>query len=131
VQTDRCGQVLRAVDEMQTVDDLALPLLNRFYIQLNSTKGEIIMAILLVQHKVKDFAAWKKEFDSAIGLRKSNGELSAQVLRDASDPNSLTIINKWNSLENAQKFAHSPELKAAMEKAGVAGAPNVYFLNEA
>ena len=92
-------------------------------------KGEMIMAIMLVQHKVKNFVEWKKGFDSAIGLRKANGELSAQVLRDASDPNSLTIINKWDSLENAQKFAHSPELKAAMEKAGVDGAPSISFLN--
>ncbi len=89
------------------------------------------MASMLIQHKVKDFAAWKKVFDSVAGLRASNGELSAQVFRDAGDPNSLTVLNKWNSLENAQKFAHSPELKAAMEKAGVAGPPSVYFLNEA
>ena len=89
------------------------------------------MASMLIQHKVKDFMEWKKVFDSAAGLRTSSGELSAQVFRDASDPNSLTVLNKWNSLENAQKFAHSPELKAAMEKAGVAGPPNVYFLNEA
>ena len=88
------------------------------------------MAVMLVQHKVKDFAEWKKVFDSAVGMRKSSGELSVQVLRDASDPNSLTLVNKWDSLENAQKFAHSPELQAAMEKAGVMGAPNVSFLNE-
>jgi quinol monooxygenase YgiN len=94
-------------------------------------KGEINMAIMLVQHNVKDFAEWKKGFDSAVGFRKSSGELSVQILRDASDPNSLTLINKWNSMENAQKFAHSPELKAAMEKAGVVGAPNIHFLNEA
>jgi quinol monooxygenase YgiN len=89
------------------------------------------MASILIQHKVKDFAEWKKVFDSAVGMRSANGEISAQVFRDASDPNSLTIINKWDSLENAQKFAHSPELKAAMEKAGVAGPPTVLFLNEA
>ena len=89
------------------------------------------MATMLIQHKVKDFAAWKIVFDSVAGLRSSSGELSAQIFRDASDPNSLTILNKWNSLENAQKFAHSPELKAAMEKAGVAGPPTVTFLNEA
>jgi len=64
-------------------------------------------------------------------LRTSSGELSAQVFRDASDPNSVTVINKWNSLESAQKFAHSPDLKAAMEKAGVEGMPNSSFLNEA
>jgi quinol monooxygenase YgiN len=89
------------------------------------------MATMLIQHKVKDFAEWKKVFDSAAGMRTAGGELSAQIFRDASDPNSLTILNKWNSLENAQKFAHSPDLKAAMEKAGVAGPPTIYFLNEA
>ena len=86
---------------------------------------------MLIQHQVKDFAAWKKVFDSALEMRKSGGELSAQVYRDASDPNKVTTINKWNSLANAQKFAHSPELKAAMENAGVVGAPNISFLNEA
>ena len=89
------------------------------------------MASMLVQHKVKDFAAWKKVFESNAGLRTSNGELSAQIFRDASDPNKVTVVNKWNSLANAQKFAQSPELKAAMEKAGVEGPPTVYFLNEA
>jgi quinol monooxygenase YgiN len=89
------------------------------------------MASILIQHTVKDFAEWKKVFDSNKDLRTSSGELSAQVYRDSSDPNKITTINKWNSLANAQKFAHSPELKAGMEKAGVVGAPAVYFLNEA
>jgi quinol monooxygenase YgiN len=89
------------------------------------------MASMMVQHQVKDFAAWKKVFDSAIDMRKSSGELSAQVYRDSTDPNKITTINKWDSLANAQKFAHSPDLKAAMEKAGVVGAPIVSFLNEA
>jgi quinol monooxygenase YgiN len=100
-------------------------------LQPQATKGATIMASILIQHKVKDFAEWKKAFDSNLGLRTSSGELSVQVFRDASDPNSLTVLNKWNSMENAQKFAHSPELKAAMEKAGVVGPPNVFFLNEA
>jgi quinol monooxygenase YgiN len=88
------------------------------------------MASILIQHKVKDFSEWKKVFDSFAGLRTSNGEISVQIFRDAGNPNSLTVINKWNSLENAQKFASSPDLKAAMEKAGVEGPPAVYFLNE-
>jgi heme-degrading monooxygenase HmoA len=89
------------------------------------------MATMLIQHKVKNFAEWKKGFDSAAELRKSAGELSTQVYQDASDPNKVTVVNKWDSLEKAQKFAHSPELKAAMEKAGVDGPPSVSFLNEA
>ena len=88
------------------------------------------MATMLIQHKVKDFAGWKKDFDSVSGLRISSGELSSQVYRDESDPSKVTVVNKWNSLANAQKFAHSPELKAAMEKAGVDGPPVISFLNE-
>lgn len=88
------------------------------------------MAYMLIQHKVKDFAAWKKAYDSVADLRASNGELSDQIYRDASDPNKLTAIFKWDSIEHARKYASSPELKSAMEKAGVEGPPTVYFLNE-
>ena len=86
---------------------------------------------MLIQHTVKDYAEWKKVFDSAKELRTSSGELSYQIFRDSTDTNKLTVLNQWDSMANAQKFAHSPELKASMEKAGVVGAPTVYFLNEA
>ena len=85
---------------------------------------------MLVHHRVKDFAAWKKGYDAAAGMRTSNGELSDQIYRDASDPNKLTVLFKWDSLENAKKYASSPELKAVMETAGVEGPPQVHFLNE-
>ena len=85
---------------------------------------------MLVQHQVKDYAKWKNVYDSVANLRASSGELSDQIYRDASDPSKLTLIFKWDSLANARKYAQSPELKAAMEKAGVEGPPNIYFLNE-
>jgi quinol monooxygenase YgiN len=88
------------------------------------------MATILVQLKVKDFAEWKKVYDSAGDLRASKGALSDQIYRDASDPNSITIVHKWDSLATAKKYAQSPELKAAMEKAGVEGPPSIDFLNE-
>ena len=88
------------------------------------------MASMLVQHQVKDFSEWKNVYDSVADLRSSSGELSDQIFRDASDPNKLTVIFQWDSLANAQKYAQSPELKAAMEKAGVTGPPQIDFLNE-
>jgi len=88
------------------------------------------MASMLVQHKVNNFGKWKNVYDSVANLRTSSGELSDQIYRDASDPNKLTVIFKWDSMANAQKYAQSPELKAAMEKAGVAGPPDIHFLNE-
>jgi quinol monooxygenase YgiN len=88
------------------------------------------MASMLIQHPVTNYSAWKKEFESVAALRKSSGELSHQIFHDADDANNLTLLFKWDSVANAQKFANSPELHAAMEKAGVAGPPKIYFLNE-
>jgi heme-degrading monooxygenase HmoA len=89
------------------------------------------MAGMMVQHTVKDFATWKKFYDDQAGLRKSSGMLSDEVYRDAADPNKLTVLTRWNSMANAQKFAGSPELKEAMEKAGIVGMPMISFMNEA
>jgi heme-degrading monooxygenase HmoA len=89
------------------------------------------MVNMLVQQKVKDFSSWKKVYDSNKDLRVSMGAQSGQVFRDASDPNKITILFKWDSLANAQKFAHSAELQAAREKAGVEGQQSINFLNEA
>lgn len=89
------------------------------------------MASMLIQHNVKNFSEWKRVFDSVAGLRATNGEISAHIYRGESEPNRVTAIFEWDSLANAHKYAQSPELKAAMEKAGVEGAPSIYFLNEA
>ena len=86
------------------------------------------MPYMLAQHKVEDFAKWKDVFDSVADLREKNGEKSAQIFHDADDPNSLTLLFEWDSLNNARQYAQSPELKAAMQKAGVAGPPSIYFL---
>ena len=87
------------------------------------------MTSMLVRSKVKDFQAWKKVFDEGADLRASFGGGSEQVFQDASDPNTYTAVINWDTLGNAQKFAQSPELKAAMAKAGVVGTPTLYFMN--
>jgi quinol monooxygenase YgiN len=93
-------------------------------------EGNKIMASMLVQHKVKDYGRWKEAYDSVADMRSSNGELSDQIYRDESDPNNLTLMFKWDSIENAKHYAQTPELKAAMEKAGVEGPPTIFFLDE-
>ena len=73
------------------------------------------MATVLIQHQVKDYDAWKEVFDSAIDLRKSNGELSAQVYRSNEDGNNVTALFTWDSIENARSYVESAELKEAMQ----------------
>jgi heme-degrading monooxygenase HmoA len=51
-------------------------------------------------------------------------------LRNADDPNELVILLEWDSVENARQFAIADELREAMQRAGVADQPDVYFLEE-
>jgi heme-degrading monooxygenase HmoA len=51
-------------------------------------------------------------------------------LRNADDPNELLILLEWDSLENARRFTDADDLREAMQRAGVADQPDVYFLEE-
>jgi quinol monooxygenase YgiN len=88
------------------------------------------MAYMLIQHEVKDYEKWKAVFDDVAELRRSNGEQSARIFHDAENPNRLTLLFEWDSLENARAYAQNPALKAAMQEAGVRSAPTFHFLKE-
>ena len=87
-------------------------------------------AALIVKHRVADFALWKKVFDSMTPVRKQHGWLGHTVLRDAQDPNVVTIINRVKDLEGAKRYGGSAEIKNAMREGGVQGPPEISFLND-
>lgn len=89
------------------------------------------MASLLVHHKVQDYATWRKIFDDDAKRRKEYGSTGFQVLKSASDPNDLTVIMEWPSVEAAKAFATSDALKEKMKDAGVISQPEMTFLIEA
>ena len=88
------------------------------------------MAHLLIRHKVKDYAAWKATFDEFIETRRASGEKSWHVWHLHDDPNNLVVLFEWDSLGNARAFMANPDLKGAMEEAGVVEPPEAYFLEE-
>ncbi len=88
------------------------------------------MAKLLVHHKVQDYSAWRKIFDDDDQRRKEYGSTGFQVLRSASDPNDLTVIMDWPSVDAAQAFATSDALREKMKNAGVVSQPEMTFLVE-
>jgi hypothetical protein len=88
-------------------------------------------AALIVRHRVADFDAWKKVFDSMTEIRRAHGWLSTLVYRDASDPNFVTIVNRVKDLDGAKRYGASDALRTGMAKAGVQGAPDVSFVEEA
>ena len=57
--------------------------------------------------------------------------MGTQVFRSAENPNEVVILLEWDSLENARRFTQSDDLRAAMQRAGVTGPPDIYFLEEA
>jgi len=89
------------------------------------------MAQVLIKHKVKEYDAWKDAFDKFADFRRSSGEKSYRILHPADDPKDLTLLFEWDTQKNAETFLASSELKSAMQRAGVAEAPEIQFLKEA
>jgi hypothetical protein len=85
------------------------------------------MATLFVRHQVADYAAWRRVYDGFEPTRKALGVTAATDYQDADDPNEITATHEFATLEAAQAFAGSSELKVAMHDAGVVGAPTIWF----
>ena len=88
-------------------------------------------ATLIVHHRVEDYGTWRAVYDSVDGLRQQYGCTGAEVLVDPGDKQDVYVFHRFPTLEQAQGFASSDELKQAMGRAGVAGAPRIELAVEA
>ena len=88
------------------------------------------MPHVLIRHKVADYAKWKSVFDAHKVMRKAGGEKTYQIFHAAEDPDNLVLLFEWDNLDNARRFLESRDLRQAMQKAGVSGQPDIYFLKE-
>lgn len=75
--------------------------------------------VAVATHKVNDFTAWKKVYDTFRGTQKEGGVRSHSVLRVSDDPNAVMVIHTFDTLALAQKFFSSAQLKKAMTDGGV------------
>ena len=87
------------------------------------------MPYVLIIHEVENYAAWKVVFDQAVGLRRTAGELSYQVLQYENRPNQIVHFSAWTSIAAAKSFFESPELVEIRAKAGVKS-PEFIYLEE-
>jgi hypothetical protein len=85
------------------------------------------MSTLTLHIKVKDYAAWRPQFDGFEKGRVAAGVTNARVFRKAEDANDILILFDVADASKARSFLTSDELKAQMQKAGVLGAPTSYF----
>ena len=88
------------------------------------------MVTLFVRHTVSDYKTWRKGYADFAPVRGPLGVKAAAVYQAADNPNDVTVTHEFATLEAAHGFAKSAELKAAMQHAGVVGAPTIWFANK-
>jgi hypothetical protein len=86
--------------------------------------------IILVQHHVRDFDAWKTVFDEHEEIRRNHESLGHSVFRGGEDGNTVTIMSHYADRAHAEAFAADPSLHEAMARGGVDSEPTVSFLDE-
>ena|ERR1051326_2817943 len=83
--------------------------------------------MMVVTHKVKDFAKWKASYEANDSLKLAYGVHNYVVGRGAPDTSMVMVAVKLDDINKGKAFAKSPGLKQAMQKSGVMGAPTIKF----
>jgi hypothetical protein len=87
--------------------------------------------ILLVQHRVREFASWKPIFDEQGSIiRIRHGATRHWLYRSLDDPNDVVVSIEFPEEERARSFVADPALREEMEQAGVQGQPTVTLCEE-
>jgi quinol monooxygenase YgiN len=88
------------------------------------------MTTLFVRQKLSDYQKWKRVYDGFDARRAEFGVTDASVYRDADDANTVIVTHSFKDTDTAKAFAGSQELRSAMEQAGIAGPPEIWFGEE-
>ncbi|MDQ0144732.1 hypothetical protein [Pseudarthrobacter niigatensis] len=83
------------------------------------------MAVALVVHRVADYDAWRKVYDSVADMQKEGGVTQESVHRMVDDPNNILVIHHFNDVETAKAFFGREDLRDALQRSGVQGEPRV------
>ncbi len=83
---------------------------------------------MMVTHTVADFAAWQAGYAQAQTVRDAGGIIGHAVNRSIANPNEVVVYHQAESHAAITAFATNPDLKAAMQAAGVTGAPSFSFV---
>lgn len=80
-----------------------------------------------IRHSVKDWAAWKKEFDSHKQARMDAGLVDRVVSHEIGDDKQVSVVCGIADMKKAEAFISSKDLKDKMAAAGVVGMPDIFF----
>ena len=85
------------------------------------------VARVMVTHKVKDWDAWKKEFDSHKQARIDAGLADRVVGHSLDDNHIVRLVFAITDMAKAKAFMASKDLKDKMAAAGVVGPPTFWY----
>lgn len=83
--------------------------------------------MLIIKHKVANYAKWQQAYDEHDSARLANGLHNYVIGRSIMDSNTIVVALKADDVSKAKTFAKDPGLKKAMQKGGVIGAPQISF----
>lgn len=115
---------------MQKVGVVGAPSITFLDVQMNDTSVTATSRVMIM-HKVKDYDAWKKEFDTHKQNRMDAGLEDRALGYSFDDKNSVVIVCGITDMKKAKDFMNSKDLKDKMEAAGVVGPPTIHFYNVA
>ena len=87
------------------------------------------MGVMVIRHKVRSFANWKRAYDAHAPARETAGLTNGRVYRSCDDPKEVVVLLDMADLGTAKVFAESAELQTAMDQTGVVGMPALLFLD--
>jgi hypothetical protein len=85
------------------------------------------VSMMVVKHKVSNFAKWKDSYEAHDSARLANGIHNYVLGRGLQDSNMVLVALKVDDIAKAKAFGKDPYLKKAMQKAGVTGAPVISY----
>jgi hypothetical protein len=114
---------------MQQGGVVGMPAINFIESVWSDSSTNSVSVRLLITHKVKDWDAWKKEFDSHKQARMDAGLTDRVVGHEFGDNHTVTIAFAVTDMAKAKAFMASKDLKNKMAAAGVEGPPTMFFYN--
>jgi hypothetical protein len=87
------------------------------------------MTLMVIQHKVHDYDAWRSVHDALQTSRTGAGVTFSCVYRNAEDPNDLLVLHDVANVAKARAWTTGEDLRTAMAQSGVIGEPAIYFVD--
>jgi hypothetical protein len=83
------------------------------------------MTVAIILHRVPDYDAWRKVYDTVGDMQKDGGVIQESVHRMVDDLNNVLVIHHVENPETARAFFGRDDLRDAMRRSGVQGEPRV------